>query len=138
MAIITLDKVSTRCRHGVDTVSRVMGRAIVREPSIFLTDEPLSNLDPTLRVLPIGGQPVELPDPVRLAQPDLANHPNSAVVVGEGVARVDPRVAATVGQRVQCRPDPRRVNVLDRGGARAISWSMRSTRPHAGTRRCAP
>ena len=27
-----------------------MGRAIVREPSVFLMDEPLSNLDAKLRV----------------------------------------------------------------------------------------
>src|SRR4029450_11470280 len=27
-----------------------MGRAIVREPQVFLMDEPLSNLDPQLRV----------------------------------------------------------------------------------------
>ena len=32
------------------SVSLAMGRAIVREPKVFLMDEPLSNLDAKLRV----------------------------------------------------------------------------------------
>ena len=41
-----------------------LGRAIVREPSAFLMDEPLSNLDAALRVADAGGDP-EAPAPPR-------------------------------------------------------------------------
>ncbi len=34
----------------VEEAARVLGRAIVREPQVFLFDEPLSNLDAKLRV----------------------------------------------------------------------------------------
>src|SRR3546814_12617711 len=42
-----------------------MGRAIVRDPKVFLFDEPLSNLDPKLRVQ----MRTELQKPTRMSPP---------------------------------------------------------------------
>ena len=70
-----------------------MGRAIVREPSVFLMDEPLSNLDAKLRVqmraevqdarsIKLGSQQVDLPNSVANKRPALRSYIGKDVVAG--------------------------------------------------------
>src|SRR6201998_3269050 len=62
-----------------------MGRAIVREPKVFLMDEPLSNLDAKLRVQ-TRSQIAELQRRLDVTTVYLTHHQVEAMTMGHGVA----------------------------------------------------
>jgi len=62
-----------------------MGRALVREPSVFLLDEPLSNLDAKLRVQ-VRGEIAELQQRMKATMVYVTHDQTEAMTLGDRVA----------------------------------------------------
>ena len=84
-----------------------MGRAIVREPSAFLMDEPLSNLDAKLRV--------------QMRAEMLAVHRRIGAATETVVARLDPASRITEGHDARLWVDVRKLHVFDPSTGRNLS-----------------
>ena len=95
-----------------------LGRAIIREPSVFLMDEPLSNLDAKLRVqmrAEIAGLQMRLGTTTAYVTHDQSE----AMTLGHRVARCWPTVAcSSATRRARSTNDPR-----------TSSWRASSARP---------
>jgi len=117
-----------------------MGRAIVRNPKVFLMDEPLSNLDAKLRVLIDGGydgKTVVLgirPEDVHDSQAFISNSPDSVIkskikvyeLLGAEVflyfdlegtqmtARVNPRTTLRTGDDAIFALDMEKIHLFDK------------------------
>lgn len=81
---------SVEVLHGVDVNIGAIGRAIVRDPQVFLFDEPLSTLDAKLRVAMRTEVKELLHDGVveQIGAPfELYDHPNNIFVAGSSARR---------------------------------------------------
>ena len=95
-----------------------MGRAIVREPKVFLMDEPLSNLDAKLRVQ-TRSQIAELQRRLGITTVYVTHDQVEAMTMGHRVAVLDRRAAAAVrlaprAVRQPGEPVRRQLHRLDR------------------------
>jgi ABC-type sugar transport system ATPase subunit len=88
-----------------------MGRALVREPSVFLLDEPLSNLDARLR-LEVRAQIAELQERTRTTMVYVTHDQTEAMTLGQ-------RIAVLAGGRVQQIATPR--ELYDRPANRFVA-----------------
>src|SRR5213592_923640 len=82
-----------------------LGRAIVREPSAFLMDEPLSNLDAKLRVQ-TRGEILKLQDRLEITTVYVTHDQVEAMTMGDRIAVMNLGVLQQVGTPEELYEDP--------------------------------
>jgi multiple sugar transport system ATP-binding protein len=98
-----------------------MGRAIVREPKVFLMDEPLSNLDAKLRVQ-TRGQLAELQDRLGVTTVYVTHDQTEAMTLGDRVAVLRKGVVQQVGTPKELYRDPVNLFVAGFIGSPAMNF----------------
>ena len=83
-----------------------MGRALVREPKVFLMDEPLSNLDAKLRVQ-MRGELKRLHQRLGITTIYVTHDQVEAMTLGERVAVLPAACSSSSALRRTCSTDPR-------------------------------
>src|SRR5437764_1379958 len=90
-----------------------MGRAIIRSPSVFLMDEPLSNLDAKLRVQ-MRADIADLQSRLGVTTVYVTHDQAEAMTLGHRVAVLrDARRVPERGARVALRPRPDEAHLFD-------------------------
>ena len=128
-----------------------MGRAIVRDPKVFLMDEPLSNLDAKLRVQ-MRTEVARLQSDLETTMVYVTHDQTEAMTLGDRVAVMRAGVLQQVGSPEELyeraeEPLRRRLHRLardelhgrrDRATARSACRSARSTPPRSTASSCRP
>jgi ABC-type sugar transport system ATPase subunit len=110
-----------------------LGRAIVREPAVFLMDEPLSNLDAKLRVQ-TRGEIKRLQAQVRTTTIYVTHDQVEAMTMGDRVAVMSDGVLAQVGDPRTVYEQPANVFVAGFIGSPAMSFADMSVGSENGHR----
>jgi multiple sugar transport system ATP-binding protein len=87
-----------------------MGRAIVREPKVFLMDEPLSNLDAKLRVQ-MRSEIAQVQHDLNVTNIYVTHDQTEAMTMGD--ARLAPRPRVRAGDQVEVVVDTERMHFFD-------------------------
>jgi multiple sugar transport system ATP-binding protein len=87
-----------------------MGRAIVREPKVFLMDEPLSNLDAKLRVQ-MRSEIAQVQHDLNVTTIYVTHDQTEAMTMGD--ARLAPRPRVRAGDQVEVVVDTERMHFFD-------------------------
>ncbi|MDG5819018.1 ABC transporter ATP-binding protein [Natronococcus sp. A-GB7] len=82
-----------------------LGRAIVREPSVFLMDEPLSNLDAKLRT-EMRTELQQLQDDLDVATLYVTHDQTEAMTMGDRIAVLDDGKLQQIGTPLECYHEP--------------------------------
>ena len=108
-----------------------MGRALVREPEVFLLDEPLSNLDAKLRV-EMRAEVKRLQDRLGITTIYVTHDQVEAMTLAERIAVLSDGVLQQVGppQDVYDQPDQRVRGRIHRIPAHEPARGQRGGRPH--------
>ncbi|KAB1660357.1 sn-glycerol-3-phosphate ABC transporter ATP-binding protein UgpC [Pseudoclavibacter chungangensis] len=102
-----------------------MGRAIVREPQVFLMDEPLSNLDAKLRVQ-TRAQIAELQRRLDVTTVYVTHDQTEAMTMGDRIAVLDQGVLQQLGTPIELYDRPANAFVARFMGSPAMStWTSR-------------
>jgi ABC-type sugar transport system ATPase subunit len=101
-----------------------MGRAIVRDPQVFLFDEPLSNLDAKLRVSG-GGAGIDLEGGGSVAVPGLQASPGQSITFGVRPEHLTLGSSGIAAEVVVVEPTGADTQVYARSGAGNISAIFR-------------
>jgi multiple sugar transport system ATP-binding protein len=97
-----------------------MGRAIVREPKVFLMDEPLSNLDTKLRVQ-MRAEIAQLQDRLGVTSVYVTHDQTEAMTLGDRVVVMRDGVVQQVGTPLEVYQHPANVFVASFIGSPAIN-----------------
>jgi len=103
-----------------------LGRAIVREPSVFLMDEPLSNLDAKLRS-DMRTELQELQADLDVTTVYVTHDQTEAMAMGDRIAVMDGRVLQQVGPPEEVYRSPVNQFVADFIGSPSINLLSRPT-----------
>jgi multiple sugar transport system ATP-binding protein len=89
-----------------------LGRAIVRDPSAFLMDEPLSNLDAKLRAQ-MRTELQRLQDDLAVTTVYVTHDQTEAMTMGDRIAILDDGQLQQVGTPLECYHEPKNLFVAD-------------------------
>ncbi|WP_137290218.1 ABC transporter ATP-binding protein [Natronorubrum halophilum] len=98
-----------------------LGRAIVREPSVFLMDEPLSNLDAKLRAQ-MRTELQQLQEKLETTTVYVTHDQTEAMTMGDRIAILDGGELQQVGTPLECYHEPANVFVADFIGEPAMNF----------------
>jgi multiple sugar transport system ATP-binding protein len=111
-----------------------LGRAIVREPQVFLMDEPLSNLDAKLRVQ-TRSEIKRIQDQIGTTTVYVTHDQVEAMTMGDRIAVMSEGVLAQVGSPTDLYEHPRNVFVAGFIGSPSMSFAkVRAERDDDGLR----
>lgn len=97
-----------------------VGRAIIREPSVFLFDEPLSNLDAKLRVQ-MRAELARLHNELKVTSIYVTHDQVEAMTLGERIAVVKDGILLQVGKPMEIYEDPKNAFVASFLGSPAMN-----------------
>ncbi|WP_254767971.1 ABC transporter ATP-binding protein [Salinilacihabitans rarus] len=98
-----------------------LGRAIVREPSVFLMDEPLSNLDAKLRA-EMRTELQRLQEELGTTTVYVTHDQTEAMTMGDRIAILDDGELQQVGTPLECYHEPANLFVADFVGEPAMNF----------------
>ncbi|QCS42775.1 ABC transporter ATP-binding protein [Natrinema versiforme] len=98
-----------------------LGRAIVREPSVFLMDEPLSNLDAKLRAQ-MRTELQQLQEQLETTTVYVTHDQTEAMTMGDRIAILNDGELQQVGTPLECYHEPANVFVADFIGEPAMNF----------------